>query len=177
MKKDALTNVPAFYQNYIDQVADVTLKEALHRSLDALNGQLQEKLLAIGDTIYAPEKWTIKDILQHLIDAERVMSYRAMRFARQDATELPGFDQDTYVPTAKAARRSVPDLMEELKAVRISSIFLFESMTDEMLQQSGRANNNLMSVPALGFIIAGHQQHHLNIIEERYLPLVKAAAV
>lgn len=175
MKRDALIHVPPYYQNYINQVPDVALTEALRGSLEALNGPLQELLLAIGDTVYETGKWTVKDILQHLIDTERVMSYRAMRFARLDETELPGFDQDPYVPAANAARRAVPVLLEELKAVRISSIYLFESLTYDMLQHSGIANGNRISVAALGFIIAGHQYHHLGIIRERYLPMVAAA--
>jgi hypothetical protein len=173
MKREDLKSVPEYYQNYISQVPDLPLSGVLHASLEALSGKLEEKLLAIGDEVYAPGKWRIADILQHLIDGERIMSYRALRFSRKDTTPLPGFDQDTYVQAAEAHRRPVQDLLEELKLVRVSSIFLFESFTDDMLLLEGPANGKEISVAALGFIIAGHQAHHLWIIEERYLPLAK----
>ena len=121
------------------------------------------------DYRYAEGKWTIKDILQHLVDAERVFAYRALCFARNDKTELPGFEEDDYVIEANANKRSIQDLLTELLIVRQSSLALFKSFNDEQLMRIGTASNNPMSVRALGFIIIGHQNHHQRVFEERYL--------
>lgn len=175
MTRDQLTHVPPFYQGYIQALPELSLMAALHRSLENLNTKLEEQLTVIGDEIYAPGKWTIPVILQHLIDTERVMSYRALRFARRDKTPLAGFEENDYAAQTIAQQQPVANLIEELKVVRVGSILLFSSFDDETLQQTGMANNNELSVVALGFVIAGHQQHHLNVIEERYLPLAKGA--
>jgi hypothetical protein len=171
MKRHDIAIVPPYYLTYINKVPDVTLTAALHQGLEAINDSLEEKLSAIGEIVYAPGKWQVADILQHLIDTERIMSYRALRFARRDGTALPGFEENDYAAAALGHERGIPDLLEELKIVRVSTIYLFESFTDEMLQHSGTANDSEISVLALGFIIAGHQAHHLGVIEERYLPL------
>ncbi len=118
---------------------------------------------------YQPGKWTIKEILGHIIDTERIMSYRALRFARHDTTELPGFDQDPYVEHAKAPQRTLPDLLREYSAVRQATIELFRSFDEETLQQVGIANQRRLSVRSLAYTIAGHELHHWNIIRERYL--------
>lgn len=169
----SLPAVPPFYQGYLQQSEGLSLTAALHRSLEALNGKLEEQLTAIGNEVYAPGKWTVPAILQHLIDVERVMSYRAMSFARKDTTLLPGFDEDAYAATTLQSQREVATLLEELKLVRVSNIYMFDSFPDETLSREGIANNVPLSVAALGYIIAGHQMHHLHIIEERYLPLAK----
>ena len=173
MTRNELTQVPAFYQGYINQLPELSLTAALHHSLESLNARLEEKLTAIGDEVYAPGKWTVPVILQHIIDTERIMSYRALRFARRDRTALPGFDENDYAAQMLGTTQSVNDLLEELKVVRVSTILLFSSFDDETLQQAGPANGNEISVGALGFVVAGHQLHHLNVIEERYLPLAK----
>ncbi len=118
---------------------------------------------------YSDKKWTIKEILLHIIDTERILAYRALRFARTDNNELAGFDQDKYVIHSKANDRNWQELQEEFKVVRQSTIFLFKSFDKEMLLESGLANNYRFSVDAIGFIIAGHELHHRNIIQERYL--------
>lgn len=169
----SLPAVPPFYQGYLQQSEGLSLTAALHRSLEALNNKLEEQLVAIGDEVYAPGKWTVPVILQHLIDVERVMSYRAMSFARKETTPLPGFDEDTYAATTLQQQRTVATLLEELKLVRVSNIYMFDSFGDEALSREGIANNVPLSVAALGYVIAGHQMHHLHIIEERYLPLAK----
>lgn len=118
---------------------------------------------------YAQGKWTIAEVLIHLMDTERIFQYRALRFARNDKTELQGFDQDSYVPESQAPNRSRNDILEEFIAIRKSSIALFASLNDEMLLRSGLASGAKMSVRALGFVICGHQVHHFNILQERYL--------
>jgi uncharacterized damage-inducible protein DinB len=118
---------------------------------------------------YAENKWTIKEILVHIIDDERIYAYRALRFARNDATELSGFEQDDFVRYSDANERSLKSIFEEYAAVRQSTITLFDSLTEAALMRSGIANENRASVRALGYHIAGHELHHINIIKERYL--------
>jgi len=118
---------------------------------------------------YAPGKWTIKEVLVHIIDDERIYAYRALRFARNDKTELPGFEQDDYALSSGANDRSLESIFEEYEAVRQSTIAMFNSFATEALIRKGIANNNLATVRALAWHIAGHELHHLNIIKQRYL--------
>ena len=118
---------------------------------------------------YAEGKWTIKEILLHISDDERIYVYRALRFARNDATELPGFEQDDYVIASDANERSVESLLRELETVREATITLFDGLDDAALKRSGIANGNVMSVRAAAYHIAGHELHHVNLIKERYL--------
>lgn len=118
---------------------------------------------------YAPGKWSIKELVQHVNDAERIFAYRALRFARHDATVLPGFEENDYVPASEADRRSMQDLWEEQHTIRRSTLHLFTSFTEGMLERTGTAGGNSISVLSLGWVIAGHAEHHWNIITERYL--------
>ena len=118
---------------------------------------------------YAENKWTIKEILVHIIDDERIFAYRALRFARNDKTELPGFEQDDYVLYSRAAGRSMANIFEEYEAVRDSTIALFNGLPCEAFLRMGTANNNKATVRALAYHIAGHELHHVNIIKEKYL--------
>lgn len=118
---------------------------------------------------YAKGKWTIKEVLQHIIDTERVFAYRALCFARKDKTPLPSFDENLYGDNAKATKRDWPVMMAELKAVRISSEFLFSSFDKTQLNTTGTASNNPFTVLAIGFILVGHVNHHIKVIKERYL--------
>lgn len=118
---------------------------------------------------YAVGKWSIKDILQHLIDTERIFAYRALSFARFDETNLPGFDENKYADHVDTTEKSIESLLEEYKLQRLNTILLFKSFSSENLQNLGSANGNKNSVRALGFLIPGHETHHINIIKERYL--------
>ena len=111
----------------------------------------------------------MKDVIQHLIDAERIFAYRALRFARKDATNLPGFDENSFAANANAGSRSLQSLQEEFKAVRKSTDLLLLSFTEEQLQQKGMGNNNSITVNAIAFITFGHLLHHKEILEDRYL--------
>lgn len=117
---------------------------------------------------YAAGKWNIKEILVHIVDDERIYAYRALRFARNDATQLPGFEQDDYVLASGASDRSLESIFEEYEAVRLSTLSLYKSFDQVSLLRSGIANNNRATVRALGYHIAGHELHHLHIIKERY---------
>ena len=133
-------------------------------------GGLPEALLLFR---YAPEKWTIKEIVAHLADDERIYAYRALRFARNDATELPGFDQEAFARHSGANARSIDDLLAELEAVRRSTILLFESLDEPSLDRSGIADGNRSTVRALAYHIAGHEHRHRNVIRERYLAVAQ----
>ncbi|MDO9274983.1 MAG: DinB family protein [Lutibacter sp.] len=157
------------YKHYILELGEVDLFEVLNASFEDLLKTIknlpEEKLLFR----YEEGKWTIKELVQHLIDTERIMGYRALRFSRNDATELQGFDENWYVDNSYGNDRNAIDLLEEFTCTRKASISLFKSFTNEMLTLSGTANGSDVTVRALGFIIAGHQMHHLKIIKERYL--------
>jgi hypothetical protein len=121
-----------------------------------------------ADFAYAPGKWTVKEVIGHMGDTERVMSYRALRFARNDSTTLAGFDENTYVPAGRFGRRTIGDLVDELEAVRVATVHLLSHLDEEALARRGFANDAEMSVRALAYIIAGHERHHLNVLRERY---------
>lgn len=141
------------------------LKNSLSILLEAMKNLAKEK----QEYAYDEGKWTIKELLQHMIDTERVFSYRAMRFARNDKTALSGFDQDEYGAVVDANRRSFDAVLDEFTALRQSTIYMFESFTPEEQQRVGEASGSDTSVRALGFIMSGHVLHHLNVINERYL--------
>lgn len=118
---------------------------------------------------YAEGKWTIKEVLNHLQDVERVMAYRALRFSRNDKTDLPGFEENDYGPEANAHARTISQLADEMERLRRSTLDLFSSFSEEMMQRQGTANKKNVSVLALGYIIAGHEVHHFKLFNERYL--------
>ena len=122
-----------------------------------------------GDFAYAEGKWTLKELIQHIIDTERVFCYRALCFARNDKTELPGFDQDIFVNYDNANSRDYYELLDEMNVLRESTIQLFKSFSEEALLRIGVASGNEISVRALGYLFSGHQLHHLNVVQERYL--------
>ena len=155
---------------YINQVSnEYPLLEELEISIHRLIKFVQNIPLDKFDYRYAEGKWTIKEILQHLIDAERIFAYRALRFARNDKTPLPGFDENDYAAEAYADKRSIQELLTELAVVRQATQSLFKSFSQEELLRKGSASNNPVSVRALGFVIIGHQNHHERIFQERYL--------
>ncbi len=173
MKRSSVNPLPEFFDRYINLVDDITLSEALDKYGSRWLNSEKEKFSALEDSIYAPGKWTVKDILQHLIDNERIFCYRALRFARNDQTPLPGYDEQLFGQTAHGFKRSVDDLLSEFSAVRQSSLALFKSFSEEMLMRRGICYNKEISVAGIGFVIAGHPIHHLNVLKERYYPLLK----
>jgi uncharacterized damage-inducible protein DinB len=141
------------------------LKDNLQATCDLVRSLPEETLLFR----YAPGKWTIKEIIVHISDDERIYAYRALRFARGDKTELPGFEQDDYALASGANERTIDDILEELTTVREATITLFKNLDEAALLRSGVANGNVMSVRAAAYHIAGHEMHHVNIIKDRYL--------
>ncbi len=172
MKKSQLNTdeYAAYYGTYIDTVTEeYNLVEELEISVHRLVKFVQDIPLDKFDYRYAEGKWTIKDILLHLIDAERIFAYRALRFARKDQTPLASFDENTYVEEANANSRSIQDLLSEMLVVRQATLALFKSFSEAQLLRKGIASDNPMSVRALGFTIIGHQNHHQRVFQERYL--------
>jgi hypothetical protein len=156
------------YQGYVaaadtDDIA-AFLDEQKTRTLDFLRSIKWEQ----WDQAYAPDKWTLAELVLHVIDAERIFAYRALRIARGDQTPLPGFDQDHYVPNSGAAFRTPASIVDEWAAVRDASLHLFRNFTDEMWTRRGIAADKEVSVLALAYILAGHTEHHWKIVRERY---------
>ncbi|MEP0986980.1 DinB family protein [Ekhidna sp.] len=160
--------VPEFYRGYIKAAGEGELVPLLLKSGDDFIHFCRGISEQQGLYKYAPDKWSIKDIILHLTDSERVFAYRALRFARNDKTELSGFDQNLFVPEANADGRTIHNLLSEFTNVRAATVDLFSSFSEEVRQRSGIASGVEMTVEMLGYIISGHLNHHLNIIHERY---------
>jgi len=158
-----------FNATYIKAIENVELLEELEISLHDFIKFVQNIPLEKFDYRYAEGKWTIKDIIQHIIDAERIFSYRALRISRNDKTPLPGFEENEFVKNTNANNRNIQELLTEFSAVRHSNLFLFKSFSQEQLTKMGVVSDNDVSVRALGFLIIGHQKHHQKIFQERYL--------
>lgn len=169
MNKELVKNVPDFYKKYVEIVEHKQLIDALERNMHTMLSFWGHLAPEKEDHRYAPNKWSPKEILGHLIDTERIMAYRALRFARNDQSELPGFEQDDYVLNGDASQRTLANLITEFMFVRQSSIALFKTFDEAIFQRSGVASQAIMSVGALGFIIVGHGLHHIKVLEEKYL--------
>ncbi len=173
MKKSEIQKMPEYFDRYIHLADDVPVVEALKISLQELQNAPINKWLALGERVYAPNKWTIKDLLQHYIDTERVFAYRITAIARGDKQKMLPYDEDIFAMNAQANRRTVENLVEELILIRKATILLFQSFTPEMLQQQGNGFNEMQYCPlSLGFMLAGHQRWHFKVFEERYYPLL-----
>lgn len=156
-----------YYQTYVGHVADdvLTQLEAQHHSTHALLERLDEQKALHR---YAAGKWSVKEVVGHMADAERVFAYRALRFARADQTELPGFDENAWVPEGLFDARPIADLAHEFASVRAATLALFRGLPVSSLMRAGRANGQPCTVRGLASIIAGHEAHHVRILRERY---------
>lgn len=163
------TEHPAYFAKYIELVPEGDVLATLEAQRDELARTFGTIPEARGDFAYAPGKWTIKELLCHVIDAERVFAYRAMRFARGDQTPLPGFDENVWAPASGANDRTLADLVEELMAVRGATLALFRHLPADSAGRRGVASGKDVSVRALAYVIAGHPAHHLRVLRERYL--------
>ncbi|MES2139259.1 MAG: DinB family protein [Bacteroidota bacterium] len=171
MNRPLPTEHPAYFTHYIDLVKNDDI-------INELKNQIAEiKLLMAGIPIekesfaYAAGKWTIKEVLGHIIDTERIMAYRALCFARKDKTKLPGFDQNAFVSNANFNDRTLNDLAFEFAIVRESNLLLFKHFTQSSINEIGNSNGTELSVRAIIFMIAGHTTHHVNVIKSKYLML------
>jgi DinB superfamily len=164
-----LSRIPAFYHRYIQQLGNVSLAEGFQRHQNELVSLLKDVPEEKWEFRYEPSKWTIKQLVQHVIDAERIFNYRALCISRGDQTPLPGFDENLYAERSGADLRKPNALMAELIAVQQSSALLFTSFSVTQLNQVGTANGNPVSVEGIGYILLGHAVHHKNILSSRYL--------
>ncbi|MEZ5042209.1 MAG: DinB family protein [Saprospiraceae bacterium] len=158
-----------YYETYIGKVGDGDILSILSQQSKTIPAFFQGLAAKHWDYRYANDKWTIKEVLLHIIDAERVFAYRALRVGRHDTTPLPGFDQDPFVLYSNANERSPASLLAEYAAVREASLQLFANLPADAWEQLGRASDSPISPLALAYIIAGHEVHHVKIIKERYL--------
>lgn len=159
-----------YYESFVKRINEnVSLVDALvdgKQEVASFFTAIPESKL---DFRYEVGKWTPKEVLMHIIDTERIFSYRALRFARKDKMDLLGFDQDTFIPPSNATQRTMDSLVKEYEAVRSATIALFENFDDTMLKEIGMGSGSPMSVRAIGFITLGHEKHHVSLIEDRYL--------
>lgn len=168
MPKPQTGTYPAYFDKYIQLVETDSVTEAIIKYAQPLIEFFESIPEDKALYRYAEGKWSVKEMLQHIIDTERIFGYRALCISRKDQTPLPGFDEKTYSDASHADERNQHDLVEELKAVRTSTDLLLKSFTAEQLQQSGITNGQQNTVNAIGFIIFGHLLHHKKILEERY---------
>jgi hypothetical protein len=169
MPRPDFSRVPSFYHNYLNQVKEDDLMTALKNNTASFLSFLKSIPPEKHDYRYAHGKWTVKEVVQHVIDSERVFSYRALCFARKDTSSLPGFDENIFAANSKAEKRIWNDLNEEFAAVRKTTEILFNSFDKEQLESEGISNKYSNYVMGWGFICAGHCNHHQQVIRERYL--------
>ena len=167
-RPDTDENAP-YYGTYIAKVPDGDLRSMLSSQLAETLALIRSIPESQGGHRYAPDKWSIREVLGHLADGERIFSYRALRIARGDATPLPGFEQNDYVPAGGFDARTLRDLADELAAIRQATIHLFAHLDQAALARRGTASGKSVSVRALAYIIAGHELHHVGILKNRYL--------
>ncbi len=175
MKRSQIDPMPQYYNYYINLVADVELSDAFDQSIRQLDELNRDRLTKLDGQTYAPNKWTVKEILQHVIDFERILSYRSLLFARGVGSNPQDIDQHLLARNSLAEARTVDALIGELKALRQATRELYEGFDDHALLNNGISWKYETSVLAMGFMMIGHQIHHLKVIEEKYFPLLQPA--
>lgn len=170
MSQFVIEEIPSFYHRYVDPIKREDLIKALEQTHQKTQNFLKDIEESNGDFRYGTGKWSVKEVICHMLDAERVFCFRALTFARNDKTALPGFDENAYAPEANAEGRTVAQLAKEASRLRATTIDLFKSFSEEMLNRKGVANTGNFTVRGIGYIIAGHELHHLNVLQERYFP-------
>jgi hypothetical protein len=158
----------AYYDRYIALVPDGSLVDLLLEQQLETIGMLRRVDEDRAHYAYAPGKWTIKEVVGHLCDAERVFAYRALRFARGDAQPVAGFDENAYAPAGRFNERRLGSLIDEFQSIRAATVHVFRYLSEEEWSRRGVANGNPISVRALGFVIAGHERHHAKLLRDRY---------
>lgn len=172
MLRSQLNPMPEYFDRYIYLCDDVELLDALRKSIEEVDQFPLETWKKIDSKTYAEGKWTIKEILQHLIDTERIFGYRALAFARNESQRLPSFSEDDYASASLANDRTLESLIEELKTVHQGFLLMYQSFTSEMLEKKGIGFKGEYSVASIAFCMAGHQRWHIRVINEKYMNLV-----
>lgn len=168
-KRPDSSEYAAYYEGYISKVPDGDLVGTLKKQLDDTLGLIKSIPEDRGGFRYGEGKWSIKEVIGHVIDGERIFSYRVLRFGRGDATPLASFEQDGYISTGNFDKRTLENLANEYEHVRRATISLLENMDADAWARRGTASDNEVSVRALAFIIAGHERHHMEILRTKYL--------
>jgi hypothetical protein len=171
MTRPDSTEYAPYYEKYISLVPGDNIVTTLSSQIEETLALLRVLSESQGELRYAPGKWSIKEVIGHLIDAERIFTYRALRMARSDQTPLPGFDENFYVETGNFGDRRIAELADEFHALRKSSVYFFRHLGEEAWARRGVASENEVSVRSIAHIIAGHELHHLGIIRTRYLSI------
>ena len=166
--RPATDEIPPHFVGYIAKVTESDPVAVLAAQIDVTAGLLRGLSEADARKRYAPGKWSVKEVVGHLADTERIMSYRALRIARGDETPLPGFDENAYVPPAKFDARPLPDLIGDLFTVRAATVALFRTFDADAWRRRGTASGKPISVRALGYMIPGHERHHVEVLKTRY---------
>lgn len=160
---------PVYYEKYISLIKEENVIEALTNNLESIKTIISNIPLSKEDFAYAEGKWTVKQVVQHTIDTERILSYRALRFARNDLQQPLAFDENAYAANSNVDTKKLSEIVEELKHVRLATISLYRGLSSEALLRVGNAASGQVSALAIGFFICGHTLHHLNVVKERYL--------
>jgi len=169
MRRPEPNEFAPYYNTYVSLIEDNAVMPVLDAQAGDIRGMFSGVPEERGAFAYAEGKWTIKELLSHLIDGERIFAYRILRISRGDKTPIEGFEQDDYIETSNANNRSFADLLDEFDHERRANLLLVKNLTDEASHRMGTASNNPVSVRALVYIMAGHVTHHINILQERYL--------
>ena len=169
MKRPEKTEYSEFNADYVESVEETDIVSAMQKQLTDIENLFSSVSEEKENFAYASGKWTIKELLGHLIDGERVFSYRALRISRNDQTPLPGFDQDLFMENADFSRMKLADLIKEFSNLRRANIIFFQNLTEEKWSRTGTASDYPVSVRAIAYIIVGHVRHHENILKEKYL--------
>lgn len=162
------TEYNPYYGKYVSLIAGGDILATLTNQVDRMQSLLSRLGKDEANFSYAPGKWTVKQALGHVIDTERIFSYRALRISRGDKTPLPGFEQNDYVPNGPFEFVSLPELLEEYAAVRHATVLLFRHLRPEAWERRGTASNSEVTVRALAYIIAGHNEHHYQLLRDKY---------
>jgi hypothetical protein len=168
MSKEWLENVPAYFDGYLKLVGEDNMIEAMINSKAEFVAWSQDISEDKGTFAYQEGKWTVNELLQHVIDTERIFQYRSLSIARGEMNELPGFDHNSYVKNSKANARKLSDVISEFDRLRDSSIALYGSMDETNVKYKGMANGFVVQPVLYGFLISGHLRHHLNVLKSRY---------
>lgn len=169
LQKPAPNEYPAYFETYLKRLPATDILALLAEQSETLLNQFDNMSETDAEKGYAEGKWSIKELLQHMLDTERIMAYRALCFSRNENVMLPGFDEDEYARNSYSNRRNLADIIDEYRLQRQSTIALFKSFSPEMLDRFGKANNATYNVRSLVWVIAAHENHHLHIIQTRYL--------
>lgn len=168
--------MPEYFDRYINLIEDIDLSEAFDKSLARIDALDVDRLTRLDGYRYARDKWTAKEVIQHFTDWERIFCYRALMLARREGSPLPGIEETTLGAGMNANALTVSELIADLRSVRVATKSMFTTFSDEMLKTVGKIWKYEMPVLAIGFLALGHEAHHMNVIEERYIPSLAASA-